>query len=90
MFVVASLWFSLPDEKLKAAHHNYTVLEERVKSRVLDKYFFIHGTRNARRFTDEKPLHEGGRLFVQKLAAAASGGTPSDERSSIRCRDRRC
>jgi hypothetical protein len=32
MFVVASLWFSLPGEKLKAPRHKYTALEEKVKS----------------------------------------------------------
>ena len=33
MLVAASLWFLPPDEKLKAAHHNYTAFEERVKSK---------------------------------------------------------
>ncbi len=31
MLVVSSLRFSLPNEKLKAAHHNYTALKEKVK-----------------------------------------------------------
>ena len=31
MLVVTSLWFSLPDEKLKTAHYNYTALAVTVK-----------------------------------------------------------
>jgi hypothetical protein len=31
MLVVASFRFSLPHDKLNAAHYNYTALEERVK-----------------------------------------------------------